>query len=82
VAWLFVSAVLWLAGFGVYIGRFHRWNSWDLLAHPLHLLSDVVGVLRELWAHLSTVGLAWLMGSLLLLGYVALLLLARVVRDG
>jgi uncharacterized membrane protein len=30
-----------LSGFGVYMGRFLRWNSWDLLFHPYAVLADV-----------------------------------------
>ena len=32
--WLFAILVLSLAGLGVYLGRFGRYNSWDLLIQP------------------------------------------------
>jgi len=31
-----------LCGFGIYLGRFLRWNSWDLLHHPQGIMIDVV----------------------------------------
>ena len=39
--WLFVGVTLFLSSFGIYLGRFERWNSWDLLHHPFRLLGDV-----------------------------------------
>ncbi len=38
---LFVLTAVALSSYGVYLGRFLRWNSWDLFANPLALLQDV-----------------------------------------
>ena len=40
--WRFVVAMLALSSFGIYLGRFERWNSWDVLARPFGLAADVV----------------------------------------
>lgn len=40
--WLFVWVVLALSGLGVYIGRFLRWNSWDIFTSPLTLLNSLL----------------------------------------
>ncbi|MEC0180925.1 DUF1361 domain-containing protein [Paenibacillus peoriae] len=40
-AWIIIFVLLWLASVGVYIGRFARWNSWDVLLKPLVILTDV-----------------------------------------
>lgn len=35
VGWMFVLVMLALGSLGVYMGRVLRWNSWDVLKHPL-----------------------------------------------
>lgn len=36
-----------LVGFGVYLGRFERWNSWDLLTRPRALLVGALSAAGE-----------------------------------
>ena len=36
-----------LTGFGIYLGRFERWNSWDIVFHPRALLSSCLQSLVE-----------------------------------
>jgi len=38
---LFVLPIMALNGFGVYIGRYMRFNSWDVLTNPLQLINDI-----------------------------------------
>jgi uncharacterized membrane protein len=40
-AWCFVLGALALSSFGIYLGRFERWNSWDLFVRPRALLGDI-----------------------------------------
>src|SRR5947207_7872670 len=45
IGWLFTLVILALTGFGIYLGRFARWNSWDLFLSPVALsryIFDVV----------------------------------------
>lgn len=41
---LVILAVALLSGIGVYIGRFLRFNSWDILFNPIQLLKQVAGI--------------------------------------
>jgi len=41
-SWSFVAVMLMLASFGIYLGRFERWNSWDVLTRPFGLAADVI----------------------------------------
>lgn len=43
----FVTAVLLLTGFGTYLGRFLRWNSWDVVTNPLGLVAAALHALTE-----------------------------------
>ena len=39
--WLFTMLALALGGLGLYLGRFSRWNSWDLVIQPEQILVDI-----------------------------------------
>jgi uncharacterized membrane protein len=39
---ILIPVILFTASFGVYLGRFQRWNSWDVLKDPLALGIDIL----------------------------------------
>jgi len=46
-AWIGVWAVLALSSVGVFLGRFQRFNSWDVFTDPKPLLGDVAKGLTD-----------------------------------
>ncbi len=72
VSWLFVAGAVVLSGLGVYLGRFLRWNSWDLLFRPQAVLADVAMRVLFPWQHPRTVGVTLLFGALLFICYLTL----------
>ncbi len=70
--WGLAVAALLLSGFGIYLGRFLRWNSWDALANPLALLADIAQRLADPHSRPQVLGVTLVYGIALLLGYVAL----------
>ena len=77
-SWLIVAGTLALSGFGIYLGRFLRWNSWDLLTNPRLLASDIIQRISDPMAHPRTVVMTLLFSSFLTLAYLTLNLLGRV----
>jgi uncharacterized membrane protein len=45
--WGVVAGSLLLSGFGIYLGRVERWNSWDILTNPAGLLGNAMGQLTH-----------------------------------
>jgi uncharacterized membrane protein len=41
----FVFAVMWLSAFGIYIGRYLRFNSWDVITDPFSLAVEILNML-------------------------------------
>ncbi len=39
-----VFAVMWLNAFGVYIGRYLRYNSWDVITQPFSLFNELLQI--------------------------------------
>jgi uncharacterized membrane protein len=75
--WAVVVTGLALCAFGVSLGRFERWNSWDLFARPLTLLSDVVDRMINPFAHPRTSAVTLLLTGFLLLGYLSVVALMQ-----
>ena len=71
-SWGFVLVVLGMSGMGVYLGRFLRWNSWDLITQPGEILYDVAVRLRYPFGHLSTYGVTLMYAALMFVCYLAL----------
>ncbi|UYZ64560.1 DUF1361 domain-containing protein [Hymenobacter weizhouensis] len=75
--WGFAAGALLLSAFGIYLGRFLRFNSWDVLTNPFTLFYDILQRLINPTAHPRTWGVTLLFGAFLILGYATVRLLGR-----
>jgi uncharacterized membrane protein len=58
ISYTITALCVWLASYGVYLGRFQRWNSWDLFTNPTWLLMDSLRQLTNPTAIKMTVAFA------------------------
>ena len=75
--WLFVAVVAGLTGFGVYLGRFQRWNSWDLVARPEDLFASVTQEFLHPALHPRPLGMTVVFGGFFGIAYLVLFSLTR-----
>lgn len=80
----FVAAMMLLCGFGIYLGRVLRFNSWDVITDPVSLLKVLLYRLRYPWDHMRTWAVTVLFATMLAVAYrqVKLLTLHLHERDG
>ncbi|MEP6675901.1 MAG: DUF1361 domain-containing protein [Ferruginibacter sp.] len=53
-AFFLMIGILFMGSFGVYLGRFYRFNSWDIIHDPFYLAKSIFGQLLFPQDHLHT----------------------------
>jgi uncharacterized membrane protein len=71
------TVLLFIASFGIYIGRYLRWNSWDIIIKPGSILSDIAERFISPFEHQTTWGMTIFMGIFLNIVYWSLELVKR-----
>lgn len=79
-SWLFIAAVAGLSGFGIYLGRFVRVNSWDIIARPLKLYNGVTNWAANPLANSHTFTFPLLFATFIFLAYVMLYTLTHLPK--
>lgn len=62
---IMIMLCMYAAGFGVYVGRFLRWNSWDIAIRPMHLVNTIANHILHPGEYQLAYGVTLLSGSLL-----------------
>jgi uncharacterized membrane protein len=53
--------LLFLGSFGIYLGRYLRWNSWDIIREPFNLFYDIGDRILKPFQHKGTWGMTLFM---------------------
>ncbi|MEL0456936.1 DUF1361 domain-containing protein [Flavobacteriaceae bacterium SZ-1-7] len=66
---LWQATLLFLMGFGVYLGRFLRYNSWEILSNPKYLFNDIISIALKPLANKEAWLFTLLFGTFLWVGF-------------
>ncbi len=66
---LYIPLIVFLSAFGVYLGRFVRFNSWDILAQPSTLLYEMADRIFNPMGHPETWAVTIAYGAFFLVGF-------------
>jgi uncharacterized membrane protein len=64
-----IYGILLLCGFGIYLGRVLRWNSWDILQDPAGILADILKRILFPIQHINTWAFTIGFGGFLIITY-------------
>lgn len=70
--WCFIAAVATLAGFGICLGRFLRFNSWDVVFKPVELYHGIGNLVADPLANPGAYAFPALFATFLFITYVML----------
>jgi uncharacterized membrane protein len=75
--WFVILVVFVLSSLGIYLGRFLRWNSWDILSNPMPLLTDIFERVSSPEEHPRTMAMIMLFSVFSFLAYLIIIHLPK-----
>ncbi len=79
--WLFIAGVTGLSGFGIYLGRILRFNSWDVLFKPVELYRGIGHWVAEPLSPPAKLAFPALFAAFLFLSYLMLYALTHLQQS-
>lgn len=73
-----IVIMLFIIAFGVYLGRYQRWNSWDVISNPNGLIAEIADRFANPLNHPRTWGVTMMLGLLLNFMFFSFRMMGRV----
>lgn len=71
-SWILITAIQLLCAYGIYLGRYQRYNSWDIVTQPFSLLNEIIELICNPFSHPKTIGVTLVFSVVLMLSYLTL----------
>ena len=75
-SWAIIISILFLSGYGIYLGRFERLNSWDIIVHPFRLIHHLFSNLTDPEILQRIIGVTFGFGIFLVISYLSIYLIS------
>jgi uncharacterized membrane protein len=78
VAWAFAVFMIFAGALGIYIGRFVRLNSWDVVGNPVRVIFDIFSHFSDHLLRIEMMGMTFMYAIFLLLGYLTIKIIIKI----
>ena len=78
---LVITGIIYLCAFGVYLGRYLRFNSWDILTDPVYLFTEIFNRILFPFDHPKAWAMTLVYGTLLCMGWMLINLLGQAQQE-
>ncbi|WP_052599310.1 DUF1361 domain-containing protein [Aureispira sp. CCB-QB1] len=78
---LILLGIIFLNAFGIYLGRYMRFNSWDIISNPIGLIEEILRYLSNPMGYPRIWGITFTYGMLFGVGYCCIKLFQQTIQN-
>lgn len=78
VAWIFAIITILTGSLGIYVGRYVRLNSWDIVANPVRVYADIFEHFNDRMMRAEMIVMTLQYGAFLFIGYLTVKIIIKI----